>query len=72
MLLAKLIKPWVAALLAVEVAVEVAVEARAAYELAALAALYAKEFAPEYAIALSTLDPTPFVNASKYMFAILL
>ena len=47
MLLAKLIKPWVAALLAVEVAVE----ARAAYELAALAALYAKEFAPEYAIA---------------------
>ena len=68
MLLAKLIKPWVAALLAVEVAVE----ARAAYELAALAALYAKEFAPEYAIALSTLDPTPFVIASKYMFAILL
>ena len=34
MLLAKLIKPWVAALLAVEVAVE----ARAAYELAALTA----------------------------------
>ena len=68
MLLAKLIKPWVAALLAVEVAVE----ARAAYELAALAALNAKELALAYANVLSTLDPTPFVNASKYMFAILL
>lgn len=64
MLLAKLIKPWVAALLAVE--------ARAAYELAALAALNAKELALAYANVLSTLDPTPFVIASKYMFAILL
>ncbi len=68
MLLAKLIKPWVAALLAVEVAVE----ARAAYELAALAALNAKELALVYANVLSIFDPTPVFSAFKYMFAILL
>lgn len=65
MLLAKLIKPWVAALLAVEVAVE----ARAAYE---LAALNAKELALVYANVLSIFDPTPVFSAFKYMFAILL
>lgn len=68
MLLAKLTKPWVAALLAVEVAVE----ANAAYELAALAAEVAEAIAVAYDTALLAGSPTLLLFASKYIFAILL